>query len=127
MIDPMDKEDQSGCLVTKQSERRQVLQDDRATFRSFADAFANEARGGRFAKSDHASMVKPLPPTSPWAGPNPGPGDEPPLGYDINEVPDLGFPQSGPAPGASAVEPTDDRGGASPGPDSPASTLSSEK
>jgi hypothetical protein len=118
-----------------QEEKIQEIDKDRkarglSTFKDFASAFANETRGGRFAKSDHTSMAKPLPPNSPWAGPNPGPGDEPPLGYDINEVPDLGYPLNkqsiAQAPASSpAVEPaTDERRGE---PHHPTPSLSSEK
>jgi hypothetical protein len=116
-----------------QDEKREVLKNDRrvremTTFRSFADAFANETRGGRFAKSDTGPTIKPLPPNSPWAS-NPVP-DEPPLGFDVNAVPDLGFPLNKqtsvvptPAIPLAAVETaTDERGGAASNPDSPAPT-----
>ena len=61
------------------------------TYKSFASAFADETKGGRYAKSDSGPTIKPLPPNSPWSSSQPQPGDEPPLGYDINAVPDLGF------------------------------------
>jgi hypothetical protein len=53
-----------------QAERRDLIKQDRkareqqqrpATFKAFADAFANEARDGRYAKSDHGATIKPLP------------------------------------------------------------------
>jgi hypothetical protein len=85
-------------LIT-QDDKRRVLASDRlareqgsATYKDFASAFANENRGGRFAKSDTGPTVKALPAASPWSGAQAGPGTEEPLGYDINAVPDLGFP-----------------------------------
>ena len=130
---PDESEDQSGCLVTSQSDRREVLQNERrareqgpSTFRSFADAFANETRGGRFAKSSDATTIKPLPPSSPWSSSQPSPGDEPQLGYDINAVPDLGFPKSvAPTPDPLAVETATERSGTA-DPDSPAPSFHSE-
>jgi hypothetical protein len=48
--------------------------------------------GGRFAITEHQTVVgrpspapPPLPPTSPWAGPDPT-GPEPPLGYAIDAL-----------------------------------------
>jgi hypothetical protein len=103
-----------------QDEKREVQRQDRtaqqATFKDFDSAFANETRGGRYAKSDAAPLIKPLT-SGPWS-PQPTPGDEPPLNFDVNAVPDLGFPlnkQSVPAPAsAPAVETTDERGGDAP-------------
>ena len=97
---------------SSQSERKEVLKNDRpSTFKDFT--FANETRGGRYAKSDSGPTVRPLPPSSPWAS-NPVPA-EPPLGYDINAVPDLGFPlnkqsvaQAPADPSPSAVETASD-------------------
>jgi hypothetical protein len=104
--------------LTQAEKRREMEQDRKATtFRSFADAFVSENRGGRFGKSGNDQTVKPLPPESPWSGAQPAPGDELPLGYDINAVPDLGFPlnkQSATAPSAVSpcdVETTDEQGG----------------
>jgi hypothetical protein len=112
-----------------QQQKRDVMESDRkarerpATFKDFASAFANETRGGRYGKSDASALVRPLPPASPWSGAQPGPGDERPLGYDINEVPDLGFSneqKSVPAPAASpsAVETTERVGPHQPDPTS---------
>jgi hypothetical protein len=121
-----------------QDEKRSVLENDRkvreqgVTFKNFADAaIGNEATrsGGRFAKLDVAPVVKPLPPNSPWSSQQPRLPDEAPLGFDINAVPDLGFPLNqsvaqAPASSPAAVETvTDERGG----PHQPASSLSSEK
>jgi hypothetical protein len=97
------------------------------TFRSFADAFANETRGGRYGKSGTDQTVQPLP-SGPWSA-QPGPGDEPPLGFDVNAVPDLGFPlnkqsvASNPA-SLAAVETATDRNGTASNPGSPAPTPS---
>jgi hypothetical protein len=121
--------------LTQDEKRREMEQDRKArkqqgptTFKDFASAFANETRGGRYAKSDAAPLIKPLT-SGPWS-PQPTPGDEPPLGYDINAVPDLGFPKSvapTPASPLAAVETaTDERGGATE-PQRPSSSLSEEK
>jgi hypothetical protein len=72
-----------------QDEKRAVMKNDRrvreqTTFKSFADALANEGREGRFKKVE--SPPKPLPANSPWSGANPGPGDEAPLGFNIDRV-----------------------------------------
>jgi hypothetical protein len=108
--------------LTQEEKRHEMEQDRKArtTFKDFASAFANEGRGGRFAKSSDDQAIKPLPPNSPWSGAQPSPGDELPLGYDINAVPDLGFPKSvAPTPDPLAVETaTDERGGAVIPPDS---------
>jgi hypothetical protein len=114
-----------------QQQKRDVMESDRkarerpATFKDFESALANEQRGGRFAKSSSDQTVTSLP-SGPWSA-QPGPGDEPPLGYDINAVPDLGFrnEQKSGAPVSSPVDATDDRGGTAP-PDSPAPSFPSE-
>jgi hypothetical protein len=70
-----------------QDEKRRELENDRkvrTTFKSFTDAFVNETRGGRYGKSDSTSLIKPLT-SGPWS-PQPGPGDEPSLGVDIERV-----------------------------------------
>jgi hypothetical protein len=76
-----------------QQERRDVMKQDRkvreqqqgqTTFKDFASAFANEGREGRFKKLDQP--VTPLPPTSPWSGEQPSPGDEPAYGVSIDKV-----------------------------------------
>jgi hypothetical protein len=56
---------------------------EQATFK-FADALANEDRGGRFKKVE--SPPKPLPASSPWSGEQPSPGDEPAFGASIDKV-----------------------------------------
>jgi hypothetical protein len=117
-----------------QQQKRDVLDDDRkarerpATFKDFASAFANETRGGRFAKSSTDQTVTPLP-SGPWSA-QPGPGDEPPLGMDVNAVPDLGFPLNkqtsvaqAPASPLAVETATDERGGAT-GPERSSSSLS---
>jgi hypothetical protein len=75
-----------------QEEKRRIMKDDRlpTTFSEFAKTLANETKGGRYGKSDASPLIRPLP-SGPWSA-QPGPGDEPPLGVDINAVPDLGFP-----------------------------------
>jgi hypothetical protein len=73
-----------------QDEKRRELEQDRkareqpATYKDFTSAFANENRGGRYGKSDSTSLIKPLT-SGPWS-PQPGPGDEPSLGVDIERV-----------------------------------------
>jgi hypothetical protein len=69
-----------------QDEKRREMENDRkvATFKSFTDAFANETRGGRYGKSDSTSLIKPLT-SGPWS-PQPGPDQEPSLGYSIDRV-----------------------------------------
>jgi len=68
------------------SDRKARQQQDPATFKDFSSAFASETYGGRFGRQDVTPTVKPLPANSPWVS-NPVP-DEPPLNYDINQVPD---------------------------------------
>ena len=114
--------------LTQEEKRHEMEQDRKArtTFKDFASAFANEGRGGRFAKSSDDQAIKPLPPNSPWSGAQPSPGDELPLGYDINAVPDLGFPKSvAPTPDPLAVETATERSGTA-DPDSPAPSFHSE-
>jgi hypothetical protein len=99
--------------LTQEEKLREVKQDQKAgeqqqapaTFKDFASAFANENRGGRFGKSGTDQTIKPLPPNSPWAS-NPVP-DEPPLGFDINQVPDLGFPLNKSVAEAPSASPSD--------------------
>jgi hypothetical protein len=74
---------------TDQQTRRQVLKD--AYFsRAQSDA---DMIGGRFKKENATQVVGiptyPTPPNGPWATPDPS-GPEPPLGYDINALPELG-------------------------------------
>lgn len=77
-----------------QAERRRVQRD---TYLARAQAELDEA-GGRFKgktpstiiHKNPASIYPRLPSSSPWAKPDPS-GDEPPLGIDVNAVPDLGF------------------------------------
>jgi hypothetical protein len=121
-----------------QAEKRALIKNDQkvregpTTYKDFESAFANEGRGGRFAKSSDDQAIKPLPPNSPWSGAQPQPGDELPLGYDINDVPDLGFPLNkqsvvqAPAltPLAAVETATDERGGAGSAPQRSSSSLS---
>jgi hypothetical protein len=73
-----------------QAEKRREMENDRkvregqTTFKSFADALANEDRGGRFTKVE--SPPKPLPANSPWSGEQPQPGEEAALGYSVDRV-----------------------------------------
>jgi hypothetical protein len=77
-----------------QAERRQVLKN---TFHSHAQTDP-DAPGGRFAKlrpvvvsgSNPSAQYPKLPPNS-WS--NSTTPVEPPLNQDVNEVPDLGFPE----------------------------------
>lgn len=74
--------------------------------------------GGRFAKPSQAEpltvAIYPRPPSGPWAAPCPS-GDEPPLGYDVNEPIDVNAPYSPPAPPSpSEALPTDEAGAAEP-------------
>jgi hypothetical protein len=76
-----------------QAERRRVLRNDArvregSTFRDFADSgVGNEGReSGRFKKLDTTPVVHPLPANSPWSGEQPSPGDEPALGYPIDQL-----------------------------------------
>ena len=66
--------------------------------RASADA---DMVGGRFKKATEASVTGtptyPTPPSGPWATPDPS-GPEPPLGYEIDALPELGG-----APAASAL------------------------
>jgi hypothetical protein len=110
-------DDLQAPLELTDEEKRRVLDNDRrvreqATFKSFADAFANEGReSGRFKKLDVTPIVKRLPPSSPWSPAQPRLPDEPPLGYSVD---DLGLQKSGasaPVP-PSVVETALDRDGA---------------
>jgi hypothetical protein len=88
----------------EQEERRATLLNDArlreqqrgATYSSFADAFADEDRGGRFKTINQpihtaATPVYPeQPPTSPFHH-DPVP-DEPPLGFSVNELQPTGEP-----------------------------------
>jgi hypothetical protein len=95
--------------------------------------------GGRFATTGHETITgiaspapPPLPPTSPWAGPDPVP-DEPSLGYAIDAMPELALPpaqapNSAPDSGAPSVtHPDVERSGAElglhPSGDDPVTTL----
>jgi hypothetical protein len=79
-----------------QGERREALQNDRAqgtTYVARAIAERGEELGGRFAHLGREQQVVgqgpsvyPRPPTGPWAGPDPS-GDEPPLGFSVDDVP----------------------------------------
>jgi hypothetical protein len=79
--------------LTQEEKRREMEQDRKVreqqqrppTFKDFASAFANETKGGRFAKSGTGSTVQPLP-SGPWSPNQPSPGDEPSLGVNINQV-----------------------------------------
>jgi hypothetical protein len=114
-------------------EKRRVLDNDRrvregSTLRDFADSgFGNEGReSGRFARLDDKPIVKRLPPNSPWSGMQPGPGDEPALGYSVD---DLGLQKSDAvAPAPPSVETaTDERGGQERQPPCAAPTSSKDK
>jgi hypothetical protein len=70
-----------------QSEKRRVMENDRA----HAEASADDERGGRFASVNKASVSRleaatlyPRRPASQWGGVDPIP-DEPPLGYEIDQ------------------------------------------
>jgi hypothetical protein len=72
-----------------QAEKRREMENDRkvrqaTTFKDFASAFASEGREGRFKKVE--SPPKPLPPNSPWSSEQVSPGDEAPLGYNIDQI-----------------------------------------
>ena len=74
-----------------QREKREVLKD---TYLSRAQADAEMSLGGRFKKQTetHVTGVPryPAQPTnSPWSTPDPT-GPEPPLGYEIDALPELG-------------------------------------
>jgi hypothetical protein len=101
-----------------QEEKRRVLRNDArvregSTFRDFADSgVGNEGReSGRFKKLDDKPVVHSLPPNSPWSGAQNGPGDEPSLGYSID---DLGLQKSGAPASPFPVDATDERGGGKP-------------
>ena len=80
-----------------QAERRRVLLND-ACVREQSGTYLSHTHselGGRFAVTDHQTITgvispapPPLPANSPWHGPDPVP-KEPPLGYDINAMPEL--------------------------------------
>jgi hypothetical protein len=99
-------------------EKRAVIDNDRrvreqgSTFDTFAKSgVGNEGReSGRFSKLDVKPLIHKLPDSSPWSGVQPNPGDEPPLGYSID---DLGLQKSG-APVTTPVDATDARGGEPP-------------
>jgi hypothetical protein len=85
---------------TSQAERRDVVENDRkvrdsmpkTTFATFAEAFADEERGGRF-KTDRPTLVigsTPIP-NYPGAGQEDLAGQEPPLGY-VDAAPIVGEP-----------------------------------
>jgi|SRR6516165_12040733 hypothetical protein len=69
------------------------------TFHQFAQSNSDETSGGRFAKqegstpqvvgADGPPTCPALPSSSPWSGEDPVP-DEPPLGININAMPELG-------------------------------------
>jgi hypothetical protein len=102
-----------------QKEKRRVLRDDAArlreqgsTLRDFADSgFGNEGRqSGRFSKLDDKPVVHRLPANSPWSGTQNGPGDEPPLGYSVDDLSLQKSDAVAPAP-PSVENATDERGG----------------
>ena len=90
-----------------QAERKAIVKNDsyitseRNTYLSRTEAELEEESGGRFKKKTRttivgvnpASVYPRLPQSSPWASPCPS-GVEPPLGIDVNAVPDLGFSAS---------------------------------
>jgi len=78
-----------------QEERKRVLDNDRRV-REQTGTYLSHTHsdlGGRWAAIQRETVVgrpstnepPPLPPTSPWAGPDPVP-DEPALGYPIDQV-----------------------------------------
>jgi hypothetical protein len=75
--------------LTQDEKRREMEQDRKAreqpaTYKDFASAFASENKGGRYGKSSASATVQPLT-SGPWS-PQPGPGDEPSVGIDIERV-----------------------------------------
>jgi hypothetical protein len=84
-----------------QAERRRVLRNDarvreqsRNRDTSAYIDHAHSELGGRYAITEHATITgvvspspPPLPDSSPWAGRDPVP-DEPPLGYEIDRIPE---------------------------------------
>jgi hypothetical protein len=79
-------------------ERRDVLQNDRdllpkTCFSSFAAAFAEEDRGGRFKTEQPTQIIGTAPiPKYPGAGQVDPVGQEPPLGVDLSAAPIVGEP-----------------------------------
>jgi hypothetical protein len=77
-------------------ERREVLQNDRdllpkTTFSTFAEAFADEERGGRFKTDRPTQIIGSAPvPNYPGAGQEDPCGMEPPLGLDLSAAPIVG-------------------------------------
>jgi hypothetical protein len=80
---------------TSQSDRAEVLRNDRAnTFAGRAEAEVDEIRG-RFAQEHKATVIGTGPVQYPMAAPNWSAdpvGVEPPLNYEINETPIVGEP-----------------------------------
>ena len=88
-----DQEDQAEkrrTLLNDARVREQSRDSDTGTYLSHTHSEV----GGRFAVTEHQTITgvvspapPPLPANSPWHGSDPVP-DEPPLGYDINAMPD---------------------------------------
>jgi hypothetical protein len=87
-----------------QAERREVLQNDRdllpkTTFASFASAFTDEDRGGRFKPETQTHIIgsTPIPkyPELPASSPSHHDvvPDEPPLGFSVEEMTPVGSHQ----------------------------------
>jgi hypothetical protein len=88
--------DRRKYLENEKRLREQGTTEPKSTYASFAEAFADEDRGGRFKAVNQtihtaATPVYPeQPPNSPFHH-DPVP-DEPPLGFSINEAPVVGEP-----------------------------------
>jgi hypothetical protein len=87
--------------LISQREKRSILENDKrvreqgTTYSSFAEAFADEERGGRFAAINKTNVIgtaaAPQYPEGPaWCADRTG--AEPALGVDINEMPPTGEP-----------------------------------
>jgi hypothetical protein len=117
-----------------QAERRRVLRNDESVRDQSRNAgtylsHTHSELGGRFAVAEHQTITgvvspapPPLPANSPWAGADPV-GDEPSLGYRIDDLNPFSDPES--STGVSAVSPpvaTDDPAHAPLGGSGPASS-----
>jgi hypothetical protein len=83
----------------EQKLRNETMENDRkvreqaSTFFQHAQSSIDDELGGRFAKTNSTAVTgstplpsfPPLPPSSPWAGPDPVP-IEPPLGYNVDAL-----------------------------------------
>src|SRR6516164_7919230 len=89
--DPEDQAERRRVLLNDARVREQARNGDTGTYLSHT----HSELGGRFALTEHQTITgvvspapPPLPANSPWHGSDPVP-DEPPLGYDINAMPEL--------------------------------------